>query len=271
MRMLKRLAIALVALLVLGGAGGLGLQGYYKSRIFNPVDDVPDAAPAPFAVETVSVATPDGLALNAWWHAPGPGGRVVLYLHGNANNMEHYIRGVAPLAEAGHGFLMIDYRGYGGNPGELSDEGFLVDARAALDWLGARSIPSREVTLYGYSLGTGVAVPLAAEREVAGVILAAPFASIAEMGYDSYPRWFVDMILEDRFDSIGQVAAVEEDILIFHGTDDRTVPVGQSARLAAAGGDNVRRIVIEGAGHGWDLFEPAGNALVLEFLAGRGG
>lgn len=264
--MLKRLSIALVALAVLGGAGGLGLQGFYKSRIFNPTDAVPSLAAAPFAAETATVETPDGLRLNAWWHAPRPGGRVVLYLHGNANNMEHYIRGVAPLAEAGHGFLMIDYRGYGGNPGKLSDGGFLVDAHAALDWLEGRGIPAPEVVLYGYSLGTGVAVPLAAGREVAGVILAAPFASIAEMGYDSYPRWFVDLILADRFDSIGHVAAVEEDVLIFHGSDDRTVPVHQSARLAAAGGRNIRRVVIEGAGHGWDLFEPAGNALVLEFL-----
>lgn len=267
--MLGRLSIALLVLLTLGGAGSFGLHGFYKSRIFNPSDAIPDPAAAPFAVEVVKVETPDGLALNAWWHAPAPGGRTVLYLHGNSTNMGHYIRGVAPLAEAGHGFLMIDYRGYGGNPGELSDEGFLVDAQAALDWLEGHGIPAPTVILYGYSLGTGVAVPLAAEREVAGVILAAPFASIAEMGYDQYPRWFVDMILDDRFDSIARIAAVEEDVLMFHGTDDQTVPVEQSARLAAAGRDTIRRVVIEGASHGWDLFEPQGNALVLEFLTGH--
>ncbi|GAB4572077.1 MAG: hypothetical protein Tsb008_04240 [Rhodothalassiaceae bacterium] len=266
--MLKRLLIAFLALFLLTGAGGYGLHVYYKGRIFNPATEKPDVAAVPFPVEEVTIDTPDGLALNAWWHAPEEGRRTVLYLHGNSKSIGNYTRGTAPLVAAGLGVLMPEYRGYGGNAGEMSDEGFLIDAEAALDWLAARGIPSREVVVYGYSLGTGVAVPLAAKREVAAVILAAPFASIAEMGYRDYPRWFVDLLLSDRFDSLAAIPDVSEPTLIFHGDSDTTVPVEQSALLASHAGPNVRRLVFEGASHGWDLFEPRGNEAALAFIDG---
>ncbi|GER06832.1 alpha/beta hydrolase [Iodidimonas muriae] len=264
--MIKRLSIALVALLLLTGASGYGLHVYYKDRIFNPSPDRPDASLVPFPVETVSIETPDGLALNAWWHAPLAGEETILYLHGNSTSIGKYTRGTAPLVEAGYGVLMLEYRGYGGNPGALSDDGFLIDAKAGLDWLEDRGIPSPSVHVYGYSLGTGTAVPLAADRAVASVVLAAPFASIAEMGYDQFPKWFVDAILTDRFDSIARIQDVEEPVLIIHGTEDATVPQHQSERLMAAGGDNITRLLFDGAGHGWDLFEPRGNAAILDFL-----
>ncbi|MFQ5347198.1 MAG: alpha/beta hydrolase [Rhodothalassiaceae bacterium] len=265
--MIRRIAIALVALLLLTGASGVGLHYYYKARIFRASDQIPDPADVPFPVEVVRIPTADGLQLNSWWIPPQPGKRTVLYLHGNYRSIGHYPRGVQALVGAGYGVLMLDYRGYGGNPGAPGDEGLLRDAEAALDWLAAKGIAPATVVAYGYSLGTGVAVPLAAERDLAAVILAAPFASIAEMGYDQYPHWFVDLLLSDRFDSIGRIAAVSEPVLIFHGDADTTVPVTQSARLAAAGGGNIHRIVLPGATHGWDLFEPRGNALVLDFLA----
>ena len=266
-RMVKRILRPVLLAIVGLPLAGFGLHMHYKSRIFQPEDEIPDPATAPFAVETVTIATADGLALNSWWHPPESGRAVVLYLHGNADHVGNYGRGARPLAEAGYGVLMLDYRGYGGNPGRPSDEGLVADGRAALDWLEARGYPAATIVLYGYSLGTGVAVPLAAEREVAGVILAAPFASIAEMGYATYPRWFVDLLLADRFDSILHITDVDEPVLILHGDRDRTVPPRQSALLAAAGGSNIRRQVIKEAGHGWELFEPRGNAAILDFLA----
>lgn len=264
--MVKRILNGAFALALVAVAGGYALHLHYRERIFHPLDAAPDPAAAPFPVEVVAIETTDGLVLESWWHPPEPGEAVVLYLHGNAEHVGNYVRGAAPLVEAGYGVLMLEYRGYGGNPGNPSDEGLLSDGRAALDWLAARGIASREVALYGYSLGTGIAVPLAAEREVAGVILAAPFASIAEMGYALYPRWFVDLLLADRFDSIDYIDAVEEPVLILHGSEDRTVPAAQSALLARAGSTNVERILMAGAGHGWELFEPRGNDRILAFL-----
>lgn len=264
--MVKRLLATGLLIAALPLLGGYGLHLHYKSRIFQPSEEAPDPAQVAFPVETVTIETGDGLALTSWWHPPRVGRSVVLYLHGNAEHVGNYVRGAAPLAAEGYGVLMLDYRGYGGNPGHPSDEGLIVDGHAALAWLESQGYPSESIVLYGYSLGTGVAVPLAAEREVAGVILAAPFASVAEMGYASYPRWFVDLLLADRFDSIDRIDEVDERVLILHGSRDGTVPPRQSELLAAAGGANIRRLVIEDAGHGWDLFEPRGNALILAFL-----
>lgn len=266
--MFKRLLSTFVVLICLTGASGYGLHLYYKDRIFNPSSTTPDPASSPFPVAVVQIPTSDGLSLNAWWHAPEHGERTVLYLHGNSKHIGNYTRGTAPLVAAGYGVLMPDYRGYGGNPGDLSDDGFLLDAMAALDWLETQGIASQSVLLYGYSLGTGVAVPLAARRDLAAVVLAAPFASVAEMGYDSYPRWFVDILLADRFDSIALIDKVQEPMLVIHGSEDETVPPHQSERLvAAAPHRNIERILFDGAGHGWDLFEPRGNAAILAFFA----
>jgi len=265
--MVKRILRSLLALAIVLAAAGYGLHLYYKDRIFHPSATPPDAAAAPFAVEPVEIETADGLALRSWWHPPAEGKPAVLYLHGNSEHIGDYTRGAAPLAAAGYGVLMLEYRGYGGNSGTPSDEGLLRDGRAGMDWLAVRGFSGDRIVLYGYSLGTGVAVPLAAEHDVAGVILAAPFASIAEMGYALYPDWFVDLLLADRFDSIAWIAAVDEPVLILHGTEDRTVPPAQSALLASAGGPNIRRELIAGADHGWELFEPEGNARLLAFIA----
>lgn len=265
---MKRLAIILLVGILVLLTTGFGLKSHYKDRIFHPVAEAADPAAAPFPVELVTIDS-DGLALQSWWHAPEDGERTVLYLHGNSKNVGEYVRGTRPLVEAGYGVLMLEYRGYGGNPGNLSDEGLIRDGLAALDWLAARGIAPETVAVYGYSLGTGVAVPLAAARDVAAVILAAPFASIAEMGYRSYPRWFVDLLLDDRFDSIDRMGEVDEPVLIIHGSADGLIPLSQSALLADAAPDGrVTRHVIDGASHGWDLFEPAGNALILDFLDG---
>ncbi|MGF1605051.1 MAG: alpha/beta hydrolase [Rhodothalassiaceae bacterium] len=265
--MVKRLVIGLALLLVLTGSGLYAAHTYYRGQIFNPSSEVADPAKASYPIEVVQVPLANGIGLNAWWHAPGPGERTILYLHGNASNVAGYVRGTAPLVEAGYGLLIIDYRGFGGNPGRPSDEKMLEDGRAALRWLETQGVSSNGVILYGYSLGTGVAVPLAAEEQVAGLVLAAPFGSIAQMGYERMPRWLVDLLLSDRFDSLAAAPSVDEPVLIFHGTADEVVPARFSESLAAAL-PRAQRVIVHGAGHGWDLFETGGHEAAFQFMAG---
>ncbi|MBK5910203.1 hypothetical protein CCR85_01685 [Rhodothalassium salexigens] len=264
--MIKRILLVLAVLGGFAAASLWGLHLYYRGQIFNPGNEPPALAEAAFPVETVTIRPTPDLALTGWWHAPEDGEATVLYLHGNSGNMGDYMPGVAPLVAAGYGVLIFDYRGYGGNPGRPTDEALLADALAALDWLDRRGVRPGGVAVYGYSLGTGVAVPLAARRDVGAVVLAAPFGSIAQMGYAQYPRWFVDAVLADRFDSLAAAPNVHEPVLIVHGTRDTTVPATLSEPLAAAL-PNAQRVVIDGAGHGWDLFEDGGTAHILDFLA----
>ena len=264
--MIKRVLVFLIAAGALLSAGLWAIHLYYRGEIFNPAHERADPAEAPFPVDVVTIRPEPDLDLVGWWHPPRDGERTILYLHGNASNVAGYMRGVAPLVDHGYGLLIFDYRGYGGNPGRPTDENLLSDAQAALDWIERRGIPASQVITYGYSLGTGVAVPLAARRDLAAVVLAAPFGSIAQMGYASYPRWFVDLILADRFDSLAAAHRVREPVLILHGTQDQTVPASLSEPLATAL-PNSQRVLIRGAGHGWDLFETGGHDAVFDFLS----
>ena len=257
----------LVGIALLVGLGLYGMYTYSRSQIFNPQNGLADPAKASFPMQVIALPVDQQTAINSWWHAPEEGERTILYLHGNYGNMADYVQGVQPLVDAGYGVLMIDYRGFGDNPGRFSDDNMLEDAQAALRWLEDRGIMSATVVAYGYSLGTGVAVPLARDEELAGVVLAAPFGSVIQMARETFPEWLLRLTILDRFDSLAAAAGVEEPVLIFHGTADKIVPARFSAALADAL-PKARRIIVPDATHGWDLFETGGHDAAFAFMAG---
>ena len=124
--------------------------------------------------------TEDGLDLTAW-HAPATGpatGITVLVLPGNAGSRAARVPLARALSAAGFDVLLLDYRGYGGNPGSPTEEGLAADARAAHRHLVAeRGVPPARLVLFGESLGAAVATRLALERPVAGLVLRSPFTS----------------------------------------------------------------------------------------------
>ena len=129
------------------------------------------------AVPTLAVPTADGERILAWWAAPSPGGGVVLFLHGTPSTLPDTVWRPPDLRKSGLGVMAIDYRGYGGSTGTPSELGLRADARAAFDFIHAAA-PESRIAVFGESLGTGIAVALARERRVAGVLLNAPYASV---------------------------------------------------------------------------------------------
>ena len=126
---------------------------------------------ARLGVREVAVPTADGLALLAWYLPPGaPTGErpVIIYFHGNGGHIGYRADRIERFAREGYGALMLEYRGYGGNPGVPSEAGLFEDAAAALRFVAAQGVPGRRLVLYGESLGTGVAVRAAATHEVGG-------------------------------------------------------------------------------------------------------
>ena len=136
------------------------------------------------------------------------------------------------LVADGTGLVALSYRGYGGSTGRPSETGLISDAAAAYDFAIAR-YPAKHIVLWGESLGTGVAIALAAEREVGGLILDAPFTSIADVGAAAYPfapvRWFI----KDAFHSDERVVRVKVPLLVLHGERDSIVPIRLGERLFA--------------------------------------
>jgi uncharacterized protein len=127
----------------------------------------------------VEIPTEDGKRIIAWWAAPSSGDGVVLFLHGSVDP-SGYRLAAAYLRKSGLAVMAIDYRGYGGSTGTPSELGLRADARAAFDFIHAAA-PESRIAVFGESLGTGVAVALARERPVAGVLLNAPYASVLRL------------------------------------------------------------------------------------------
>lgn len=215
---------------------------YFPDSLLAPPDRVglPDA-------QVVTFTTDDGVRLESWFVPPGkPGDGVptVLFLPGNAGNRAMRAPLAARLAEQGVQSLLVDYRGYGGNPGSPSEDGLIRDARAARRYLlGRTDVDPRRLVFFGESLGTGVAVRLASETVPAALILRSPYTSLRDVGRHHYP--FLPMfLLRDTFPSIERMPSVKCPVLVIAARHDSIVPTPLSEQLFAAAPASDKRLLI---------------------------
>jgi hypothetical protein len=218
-------------------------------------------------MEITRSRTHDGYTLNGWYAAPRePGGLVVVLFHGNAGNISHRAQKARQMIDAGLGVYLVEYRGYGGNPGRPTEEGLYHDARAVLRALqGKHRISPDHMIFYGESLGTGVAVQMASELKPKLVVLEAPFASAADVAKVHYPFLPVDLLMQDRFDSIEKIKTVKVPVYIVHGDEDNVIPLSQAQKLFEAANHPKEINVINGGGHS-DLYDHHAGHLILDWI-----
>ena len=213
------------------------------------------APPAVASTESVELSTSDGLRLTAWLVRPGAGDRrtAVLVAPGNAGNRRDRVPLAAALARVGFTVLLLDYRGYGGNPGRPTEAGLHRDAAAAWAYLtGPADFPPGRVILFGESLGAAVVANLAATPDLptpGGLVLRSPFESLAAVGRVHYPWLPVGRLLIDRFDVAGPISRTTAPTVVVYGTADTVVPAVQSRAVAERAAKLVRLIAVEGADH----------------------
>jgi fermentation-respiration switch protein FrsA (DUF1100 family) len=213
---------------------------------------VPPAPAVLHAGEDVAFDTADGLRLRGWFvpAATRQSRATVLVLGGNAGNRMARAPLAAELSRVGLSVLLVDYRGYGGNPGNPSERGLLADARAARAYLAARGdVDPARLVYFGESLGAAVAVQLAVERPPMALVLRSPFTSLADIGRIHYPFLPVRLLLRDRYASIEQVGGLRCPVLVLAGAGDGIVPWKQSRRLAEAIPEPKRLVLIPSADH----------------------
>jgi fermentation-respiration switch protein FrsA (DUF1100 family) len=189
----------------------------------------PAAAGLPQAEEVV-LDTTDGERLIVW-HVPPRGNKpVALYFHGNGGSLRNRVDRFRALIEDGSGLVALSYRGYGGSTGTPSEEGLIADALAAYAFTSA-CYGAERIVLWGESLGSGVAVALAAQMPVGYLILQSPFTSAADVGAQTY--WFVPvrLLMKDQFRSDLRIGKVAAPVLILHGDRDGIVPIALAERL----------------------------------------
>lgn len=199
--------------------------------------------------EEKKLTTADRIKILAWYKAPQDGEKIILYFHGNAGNISGRSARLEKFSQSGFGVLAISYRGYFGSQGKPSEKGLIRDGEAAFKFLLDQGYLPKDIILYGESLGSGVAVQLAARFDVAAVILESPFSSATSVAQGRY--WFmpVGLLLKDKFNSIKFAPQISSPTLVLHGTADGVVPFNEGKKLFDLIGSPKRFIEVQGAGH----------------------
>jgi uncharacterized protein len=221
-----------VAIVYVGGLAAL----FFAQRSFifpipQTVRATPDAAGFPEAEEHF-LTTADGEKVVVW-HVPAkPGHAVVIYFPGNGDYLAGCVSRFRDITSDGTGLVALSYRGYAGSSGQPSEQGLLQDAAATYAFTAARYKADR-IVIWGFSLGTGVAVALAADHPVGKLILEAPYTSIVDVAASLYPIVPVRWLMRDRFHSDQRIARVSAPLLIMHGAHDPVIPIAMGERLFA--------------------------------------
>jgi len=201
--------------------------------------------------QDIQFTTADGLTLKTWQINPEPDSRhvAVLYLPGNGGNRLDRLGVARDISALGYTVLLLEYRGYGGNPGSPSEHGLLDDALAAVGYLNSEGFDSAHIIYVGESIGTGVAVKLASVEPPAGVLLRSPFTSLADVAKHLYPWLPVSLIMQDRFETMKYLPDVTVPISVLAGRADTLVPFEQSATVAQHAPNLFSFDAVDGADH----------------------
>ncbi len=253
-RVASRAAIPLLALLLLAGIayGGLCLwfAAHEPAFVFRPMTraSIAPQAAGLRGVTEVTVATADGEQLYGWWKPPEPSHGAIVLLTGKGVVLSDYAGLFGDLAAHGFGIIGIDYRGNGASTGTPSEKGLRADARAAFDFV-RRAAPRAKIAALGESLGTGIAVGLALDRPVAGVLLNSPYASVRRLFEMRGPPLPYRLLMADPLDTEALIGKLHVPVMILHGTADQAIPIAEARRLYAAAHQPKTMIEVAGAAH----------------------
>ncbi len=247
---------------------------YVEQRDFLYLNDVAQGSPADAGFPEASVmrlSTIDDERIIAWYVGPAPGKMLALYFHGNGGSLRRRGYMLRALTADGMGVLAIDYRGFGGSSGSSTEQGLGLDADAAYDKARALGFTPNEILLVGESLGTGVAVGLASRRDVAGMVLDAPYSSTLDVATARFWMFPVSQLMRDRFHSDELIQKARAPILMMHGEADRTIPFRFGEKLFSLAPEPKEFLRVPGAGH-LVLTHPEGLTRLADWTArlGRG-
>ena len=230
---MRRIAWVLVVLVVLAAVVWFGQRRF----IYFPETRSPGPAGDSLAGGSdVELRTADGLTLTAWRVDPSDSARdmAVLYLPGNGGHRGLRAPVARALAAEGFTVLLVDYRGYGGNPGRPSEGGLVLDAQAAQEYLARAGFPAERTIDVGESIGTGVAAHLAERVPPAGLVLRSPYTSLGAVARHTMGGLPIGWAIRDRFDTLGRMPAISAPVTVLIGGADETIPPAQSRAVADA-------------------------------------
>jgi fermentation-respiration switch protein FrsA (DUF1100 family) len=247
------LLLAAIAWLVAVGALWACQDRFLFPAAYRAPEPAPAAALKAAGFTPREIATSDGLRLGFWAAAPRAGMPVILFFHGNNIFAPDHLGDMAGFAAAGYGVVLAEFRGYDGDPGHPSEAALIGDATAYADWT-AKNWPDAKLVIWGESIGTGVAVGLAAAHPASALILDAPFTSVRALAEQHYPWAPVGLLLRSP--------------LVMQGEDDPIIPVSHGHRMLAAASCPVAGVFLPGVRHPAFINDHIGVArqAVIDFL-----
>ena len=202
----------------------------YHPSVDNYIKD--QNATEPTEIKKIKITTKDNIDLTGWFYNKDIDRfKTILFFHGNAGSLKNRTYKLNHFKDLNLNFLIIAWRGFNGNKGKPNEIGLYEDAESAIRWLKKRGIEEKNIILYGESLGTGIAVEVAQNKNYAGVILESPFTSMVNMGKKYYPFFPVSLLLKDKFESEKKIKNILIPILIMHGTVDKIVPYDMGKKM----------------------------------------
>lgn len=236
-------AIACLCVLALSGCTSLSTLFFYpqKTLISTPAD-------AGLDYQDAWLTAADGTQLHAWW-IPAQGStpdsnNMVLYLHGNAENISSHSHSIYWLAKSGVSVLSLDYRGFGASQGRALLPDMLEDLTAAAAWM-KNEYPDKDLIVLGQSIGTVLAINFAAQapaqQHIKALILDAPLTAIGSAARSSLSGnllgwlvWPFTVFIPNQWDSSKHIDKIDLPVLIMHSPTDSIIPYAQGKKLHSA-------------------------------------
>ena len=246
------------------------LFSFQRSLLYHPDQTIPNPVQFGFEdIESIRIETQDGYRLLAWWSAPKlVSNPTIVFFHGNAGNIGHRADKIRHFIKAGYGVLIVTYRYNAGAGGVPNETNIYSDARSTMRFITNKLRDRNLIFIYGESLGTGVAVEMAVESDVSGVILEAPYTSIPDVAQAHY--WYLParyMVL-DKFEILSRIQKIDVPLLIVHGEQDTTIPVSFSQSLYKEALEPKQILIVPDAGHN-NLFEYGVAECIEKFIKRR--
>jgi uncharacterized protein len=191
----------------------------------------------------------DGVRIHGLWWAEPSQGPVILFLHGNAQEVYSWSPVHMDLEATGCRLLLIDYHGYGKSGGEPHEAGLYLDGKAAMGWLEGKGVGESEVIVFGKSLGGGVACDIAQGSRLKALVLESTFTSLAGVARKLFPFFPPGVPLGEKYDSIGKIKGAHCPVMVIHGDADELIPVGEGMDLFNAAPEPKELFLVRGAGH----------------------
>ena len=185
-----------------------------------------------FFYKEVKIINDDKINLIAWLHEKDlQKKKTLIFFHGNSGELHHRKNKLYEFSKLDINFIIFAWRGYSGNKGSPTEQGLYQDANSVIKWIQNKGVKEENIILYGESLGTGVAIEVGQNKNFSGIILEAPYTSLVDLAKKYYPFLPVDLLLQDKFESIKKIKNLKSPVLVLHGGADEIVPFHMGKKI----------------------------------------